>query len=285
MPPHVLIVCVRGVREFAADALPTLRAFAQQATMALEQAQLFKQLGDRNREIAEQKDELSNRNDVIRDIVYALAHDLRTPQAAAHVTMTQALDGAYGELPERYREILRTALAANFDQRRIVETLLLVARYEAGETSSVRERVSCDDVMRRVASELRPVAEVKGVSVVAEPESADLVTIADPHEIGRAVANLLANAIEATSSGGRVVLSGSRNGRMLTIGVEDDGFGVSASQRSALFTRFGGHPRSGTGLGLYIVRRIAEKYGGGVAYEPREPRGSRFTLTLPAAPN
>ncbi len=222
---------------------------------------------------------------MIRDIVYALAHDLRTPQAAAHVTMTQALDGAYGELPERYRGILQTALAANFDQRRIVETLLLVARYEAGESSSVRERVSCGDLLRRIAAELAPVADVKGVNVVTDREQGELVTMADPHEIGRAVTNLLANAIEATPSGGHVRLSGSRNGHMLAISVEDDGFGVAQDQRSALFLRFGGHPRSGTGLGLYIVRRIAEKYGGGTAYEPREPRGSRFTLTLPTAPN
>ena len=68
--------------------------------MALEQAQLFTQLGERNDEIAQQKNALAERSDVIRDIVYALAHDLRTPLAAAHVTMNQALAGAYGELPE-----------------------------------------------------------------------------------------------------------------------------------------------------------------------------------------
>ncbi len=90
-----------------------MRAFAEQAAMALEQARLFTQLGERNEEIARQKDELTERSDVIRDIVYALAHDLRTPLAAAHVTMNQALSGAYGELPERYSEILKTALAAN----------------------------------------------------------------------------------------------------------------------------------------------------------------------------
>ncbi len=55
MAAHVLIVSVRGDRDFAADALPTLRAFAQQATMALEQARLFKELGDRNREIVNAK--------------------------------------------------------------------------------------------------------------------------------------------------------------------------------------------------------------------------------------
>lgn len=283
IPTHALIVCARGEKTFAADAVPTLRAFAQQATLALEQARLFRQVGERNREIAEQKDELSRRNDVIRDIVYALAHDLRTPQAAAHVTMTQALAGAYGELPESYRDILRIAVAANFDQRRIVETLLLVARYEAGESSGVREPVSLDDVTQRVAAELRPVADVKGVSVAVVSEDGDLITIADPHEIARAVANLLANAIEATPAGGRVVLSGARNGRALQVHVEDDGFGVPPEQRSKLFLRFGGNPRSGTGLGLYIVRRIAEKYGGSVTYEPRAPRGSRFTLTLPLA--
>jgi signal transduction histidine kinase len=281
---YVLVLSVSGDDAFAPDALPTLRAFSQQAAMALEQAHLFRQLGERSTEIARQKDELAQRNDVIRDIVYALAHDLRTPQAAAHVTMTQALAGAYGELPDRYREILRTAVAANHDQRRIVETLLLVARYEAGETSAVRERVSCADVARRVADELRPVADVKGVGVAVEAGPDELVVIADPHEIGRALANLLANAIEATPNGGHVTLFGSRSGTSLSVSVEDDGFGVPHAQRAGLFVRFGGNPRSGTGLGLYIVRRIAEKYGGSVAYEPREPSGSRFTLTLPAAP-
>ena len=81
---HVLIETVRG-NAFVPDAIATLRAFAQQAAMALEQAQLFSQLGERNEEIARQKDELAERSNVIRDIVYALAHDLRTPLAAAHV--------------------------------------------------------------------------------------------------------------------------------------------------------------------------------------------------------
>ena len=59
---------------------------------------------------------------------------------------------------------------------------------------------------------------------------------------------------------------------------------LPAERREGLFERFGGgHPSAGSGLGLYIVRRIAEKYGGSVAYAPREPRGSTFTLRLPAS--
>ncbi len=281
---HVLIESVNTGESFVADAIATLRAFAEQASMALEQARLFAQLGERNDEIARQKDELTDRSDVIRDIVYALAHDLRTPLSAAHVTMSQALSGAYGELPERYRNILTTTLAANDDERRIVETLLLVARYEAGEVSTLSERVRCEELVARIVAELRPVAEIKGVDLRADLPARQLPTMGDPHEIRRAIANLLANALDATPRDGHVVVRGYVEGESIVIAVEDDGYGVPEERRDALFQRFGGgHPGSGTGLGLYIVRRIAEKHGGTVAYVPRTPRGSTFTLTLPLA--
>lgn len=252
--------------------------------MALEQARLFTQLGERNEEIARQKDELGERSDVIRDIVYALAHDLRTPLAAAHVTMGQALAGAYGELPERYRTILKTTLAANDDQRRIVETLLLVARYEAGEASTLRERISCNELAAQVTAELQPVAEMKGVELRADLPANPLSTMGDPHEVRRAIANLLANAIDATPQRGHVTVRGFVAGESIAIVVEDDGYGVPEQRREGLFQRFGGgHPGSGTGLGLYIVRRIAEKHRGSVEYAPRKPRGSTFTLRLPIA--
>jgi len=251
--------------------------------MALEQAQLFAQLGERNDEIARQKDELADRSDVIRDIVYALAHDLRTPLAAAHVTMNQALSGAYGELPHAYREILGTTIAANDDERRIVETLLLVARYEAGEASTLREPVDCGLLAERVVAELRPVAESRGIDLQESLPPRSLFVRADPHELRRAIANLVANAIDATPRGGHIVVRCEASDKVITISVEDDGYGVPEERRDALFQRFGGgSPGYGSGLGLYIVRRIAEKHAGSVAYAPREPRGSVFTLTLPA---
>jgi signal transduction histidine kinase len=278
---HVLIESASSEKSFVPDALATLRSFAEQAAMALEQARLFAQLGERNDEIAQQKDELANRNDVIRDIVYALAHDLRTPLAATHVTMNQALSGAYGDLPERYRSILSTTLAANEDERRIVETLLLVARYEAGESSSVRERIACGELVTSVVAEFQPVAEIKGVELRADVVGSPLAMLGDPHEIRRAVVNLLANALDATPRGGHVIVRCSA-GESISIAVEDDGYGVPQERREGLFQRFGGgHFRGGAGLGLYIVRRIVEKHGGTVAYGPREPHGSTFTMTVP----
>ena len=278
---YVLIESAVG-KPFDPDASPTLRAFAQQAAMALEQALLFTQLGERNDENARQRNELADRGDVIRDIVYALAHDLRTPMAAAHVTMHQALAGAYGDLPQRYLDVLRTASAANDDQRRIVETLLLVARYESGEASSLREPVDCGELAERIVAELQPVADLKGVEIGVERTAGSSTIEGDPHEIRRAITNLAANAIDATPRGGHVTVRVARTEPTVTIAVEDDGYGVPEERREALFERFGGaHGGTGTGLGLYIVRRIAEKHGGRVDYAPRVPRGSIFTMTLP----
>lgn len=281
---HVLIDSVTDGNAFVGDALVTMRTFSEQGGMALEQAQLFAQLGERNEEIARQKNELVDRSDVIRDIVYALAHDLRTPLAAAHVTMSQALAGAYGELPEGYRPILQTALAANDDERRIVETLLLVARYEAGEASTLRELVDCRQLAERVIGELAPVAQIKGIDLNADLPPQAVFATADPHELRRAIANLGANAIDATPRGGHIVVRCYASDGESVISVEDDGYGVPEHRRRDLFQRFaGGHPGSGTGLGLYIVRRIVEKHGGTISYAPREPRGSAFTMTLPQA--
>ena len=95
-----------------------------------------------------------------------------------------------------------------------------------------------------------------------------------------------ANALEHTPAGGLVELSVATAADTVTVTVTDDGFGVDERLRPHVFERFASGSRSGggTGLGLYIVRRIAEEIGGSVRYAPREPRGSVFTLTLPKAP-
>lgn len=224
------------------------------------------------------------RSEVMRDLVYALSHDLRTPLTAAKMTMEQALEGRYGALPEAYREILERSITSNEELNRLAETLLLVARYESGEQSTLREPVDIPRMVRTVVDDLKPLTDSKGIHVDSSTSSPDaLCALADEAELRRALTNLVANAVTWTPQGGQITVTTSAASGRVDIRVVDDGYGVSPVVRDMLFQRFIGGARQGTGsgLGLYIVRRIAEGHGGSVSYEPRSPRGSIFTLGLP----
>ncbi len=120
----------RGRLERAAQRRARVRAASRPSALA--QARLFEQLAERNAALEE-------RSGIIRDLVYALSHDLRTPLAALGMTLRQAQAGAYGELPERYREIVERSVIATDDVQRLAETLLLVARFESGDRRPERD--------------------------------------------------------------------------------------------------------------------------------------------------
>lgn len=223
------------------------------------------------------------RTDVLRDLIYALSHDLRTPITAARMTMQQALEGRYGALPESYREILTASVASNEELNRLAETLLLVARYESGEQSTMREPVDLAATVRACIGELKPLTDSKQLHV-RYAEAGGLYALADETEIRRALTNLIANAVTWTPHGGNIAISTAADGRYVNIRVQDDGYGVSPGVRHLLFQRFVGGSRqgAGSGLGLYIVRRIAEGHQGSVSYQPASPHGSVFTFTLPS---
>lgn len=262
------------------------RAAAQEAGRLAAQQALLADLARKNEELTRVNASLAERGEVIRDIVYALTHDLRTPLAAAAMTLQQAIEGKYGALPAEYQDVLRRSVESNNELRRLADTLLLVARYESGERSTLRQPVALGRIVRSVVEELEPLWAVKQIAVdVAEEQPAQV--LGDEGELRRAAVNLMANAIRATPERGGIALRVSRNGQRALLGVEDTGYGITDAQRSTLFERIPASdltPRgAGSGLGLYIVRRIAEQHGGCVWYRPRSPTGSVFTIELPLA--
>ena len=252
------------------------RAYGRAGSAALAQAELFGELARRNETLAE-------RGAVIRDLIYALSHDLRTPLAALEMTLVQAKDGAYGELPARYREILDASILATSDLQELAETLLHVARFESGEHSGVREPVDVRDLVVEIASEFEALAQARGVALGWSANGV-AVTNGDRGDLRRAIRNLVSNALTNTPSGGHVNVDVGVQDAAVQLTVSDDGYGVPAEVRGALFQRFqSASTAGGTGLGLYLVRRVAEDAGGRVGYRADEPSGSIFTLTLPRA--
>jgi len=283
-----VLVLVRNGMPFEPHFDEGLSAYADQAAIALAQADLFVRLGDRNDALGDANERLRERGNVIRDLVYALSHDLRTPLAAARLTMLQAQAGAFGPLPEAYREILARSIASNDELERLAETLLLVSRYESGEASTHRERVDVGDVARDVVRELSSLWESKALCVRAlVSNDADAACVlGDERELRRAFVNVVANAIAWTPHGRAIDIVVNARDATVTAVVEDAGYGVPPADVPSLFQRVRATPArrgAGSGLGLYLVRRIVEAHGGSVAYAPRVGGGSVFSLTFPRA--
>jgi signal transduction histidine kinase len=272
-----VLIAAFGAEHPEETTLQTAREFATVAVNALGQARLFAQLAERN-------DALIERQEVIRDLVYALSHDLRTPLTALSMTMRQAADGAYGAMPERYGNVLRDSLESIDDLTRLAETLLLVARFESEDRRPERDLVDFAVLARQTGSELQAMADARGITLAVD--SGDYAPVRGSRgDLKRTLANLVANALQYTPRGGTVRIGIAHTSDRVEVSVSDDGYGVDERARAALFQRFltAARPGGGTGLGLYIVRRIAEESGGTVRYAPGNPRGSVFTLSLPKA--
>ena len=134
-------------------------SFASLVVGALQQSRLIADLATRNRA-------LNEKQGVIQGLIDAIAHDLRTPLAALSVTLQQAGDGAYGQLPGEYAGVLRESKSSIDEISRLSETLLLVARLESGARCEVRGRVRFDAVVRELASEFGAMASARGVRIV-----------------------------------------------------------------------------------------------------------------------
>jgi signal transduction histidine kinase len=258
---------LEGASVLLADLVPPLEAL-------LGKADLFANL-------QQQQGELSRRNIVIRDLIYAFSHDLRTPLMANAMNMRLALEGAYGELPEELRKNLRNGLEANQDLLELADQLLLVARLESGEAQPPRVPLDFSRLVREGVERLEGLWKERDLKVaVHAPEHLELS--GREVELRRLLQNLLDNAARFAPPGSEVEVRLERIRELAVLEVADRGPGIPPEARERLFTRFSSNRAGGgKGLGLYLARQIAESHGGSIRYLERSGGGSLFRVELP----
>jgi two-component system, OmpR family, sensor histidine kinase BaeS len=210
-----------------------------------------------------------------RDLVANVSHELRTPIAALQAVLENLVDGVSNPGPGE----LRTALAQTERLGRLVADLLDLSRVQEGVTPLQLREVRLCDIFDDAVAQAR--ADGLGYTVDVRPEN--LTVAADPDRLHQLLANLLDNAARHSPAGGEVTLSAERLGDDVQLAVADEGPGIAAADRSAVFERFttSAAHSSGTGLGLTISRWVAELHGGTIAVADGE-RGCRIQVTLPA---
>ncbi|HRE16420.1 MAG TPA: ATP-binding protein [Rhodocyclaceae bacterium] len=206
------------------------------------------------------------------------AHELRTPLAALKIHAQVAMATTQ---PEQREHALAQVIAGADRTTRLVEQLLRLARIDPLQTLPHPQTIALDALARQAVDDARPAAAGKQQNLVLDATTVPLPVSGDPDLLGAALRNLIDNALRYTPERGDItVLTGSRDGKP-SLSVSDNGPGVPAEDLPHLSERFyrGRDVDSeGNGLGLAIVRRIAELHGARLEVENREAGG--FTATL-----
>ncbi|MBU6221854.1 MAG: HAMP domain-containing protein [Planctomycetes bacterium] len=231
---------------------------------------------------------------VRRDFVANVSHELKTPVASIKGFVETLLDGAADD-PVDNRRFLEIVARQAERLEAIIEDLLALSRIEQSEGAGnlPLERVHVLAVLSAAVADCRPRARDRSVMIDVECNGL-LEADVNPALLEQAVINLVDNAVKYSDSGDTIWVSATadplaNDGPAVRIAVRDEGCGIDAEHLPRLFERFyrvdkaRSRKLGGTGLGLSIVKHIVQAHGGSIAVESTPGVGSTFTIELPAA--
>ena len=239
------------------------------------------ELGELATSFDQMADSLDRHEQLRRDLIADVAHELRTPIAVLQASHEALLDGVAEPTPDQFAslrdEVLRLA--------RIVGDLQTLAEADAAALRLTLSRADLAGIAAAAADSLAGRFEAAGVTLAQQLTPVDV--LADAGRLHQVITNLLTNALKFTPAGGRVTIdAGPANGSAV-VRVTDTGVGIPAADLPRIFDRFwrGRHAThtSGSGVGLAVAAELARAHGGELTAASTEGQGTEMTLTLPAA--
>jgi signal transduction histidine kinase len=269
------------VSTFDRGDLKLFETLANHASVSLENAQLVGRLED-------SLSRLTEMNRLKDDFVASVSHELRTPLTSiqGYVATLLRHRGKIGR--EREQSFLEEVERQTHFLRRLIEDLLTVSRLEATGDHPRVTKVTIPALARRVVSELH--MDSQGHSFEFQFDESLSTVETDEDKVHQILTNLIQNALKYAPPRTKVTVTSSRDDSGIIISVRDEGPGIPFHLREKIFDRFYQIDQSstrsagGTGLGLYICRRLAEIIGGRVWLEHSDESGSTFSLSIPEGP-
>ena len=207
-----------------------------------------------------------------------VSHELRTPLTVIQGNVEALIDGVYPADREHLEPILEEARV----MERLIEDLRTLSLAEAHRLVLHREPTDLDALFSDIAAGYRSQAEQGSVQLIVSVAEAVPTMDVDPARLREVVANLLANAIRHTPSGGSVDLATRVTGEVVEVTVRDTGDGMTPEELGRIFERFYRSPDSpGSGLGLSIARDLVEAHGGSITATSEQGHGTTVRFTLP----
>jgi len=265
--------------DFSPEIVETLKTFATQSTLAIQNARLFHEIEDKGRQL-----EVASRHK--SQFLANMSHELRTPLNAILGYTELLQDGIYGQIPEKAQETMQRVDRSGRHLLALINDVLDLSKIEAGQLTLSLGDYSLKEVVQTVVAALEPLAAEKKLALTVTIAPDLPVGRGDDRRLSQVLLNLVGNAVKFTDAGEVRVDAKATDGTFL-VSVFDTGPGIAAEDQARIFEEFqqadtsSTRKKGGTGLGLSIAKRILALHGGRLWVESALGKGSTFSFTLP----
>ncbi len=274
-----LVVRRKAPGAFSKNTVNLLQTFAAQSVLAIQNARLFSEIGEKSRQL-----EIASQHK--SQFLANMSHELRTPLNAVLGYTELILDGIYGAMPERANGVLERVQSNGKHLLGLINDVLDLSKIEAGQLTLSLTDYSIKGVVHSVFSAVEPLATAKQLALKIEVPPNLPTAHGDERRLAQVLLNLVGNAIKFTDAGEIAIKASASNGSY-TLSVRDTGPGISETDRGKIFEEFqqadssATKKKGGTGLGLSISKRIVEMHGGRIWVDSNLGEGSVFSFTVP----
>lgn len=221
------------------------------------------------------------------DFISIASHQLRTPLSAINMYTRMLRDGLAGPVSSEQLPYIDTVLTSVERMNVLIDTLLNITRIEAGGIHIKIQPIYLVKLTREIVTEFVPAAKAKSITLNTDLPHQMKPVETDSLLIREVCVNLLSNAIKYTPPGGTVNFELTETEKTVQWKVSDTGYGIPLNEQKRIFLKFFRAANitrkdvSGTGLGLYLIKNIAEALGGELRFESVEDQGSTFYFIIP----
>lgn len=248
---------------------------------------LQRRIDEATKELRFSNRQLQRLDEAKNEFISMASHQLRTPLTSIKGYLDMMLEGDLGKISPTQRAVLREAFSSSERMVRLINDFLNVSRLQTGKFTIDKQSVDIAQILRDEVSLLKVVADQRSVEMVLKVDKKIPSLAVDSEKIRQVMLNMIDNAIYYSNPHKKVVINLKSSGKMIEFSVKDSGIGVPKSEQANLFGKFfrGTNAKKrrpdGTGVGLFLAKKVILSHDGEMIFESEEGKGSTFGFRLP----
>lgn len=283
---------------FTDQDIDLIRIFTDELAVAVQNALRYEEISHFNStlksevenatsQLRESNHKLQRLDEVKDEFISMASHQLRTPLTGVKGYLSMVLEGDAGEISKDQRRLLEEAYSSAQRMVYLIGDFLNISRLQTGKFILEEVPVNLSNIVHEEVEQLQAAAAMRNIDLIYYKPVRFPESIIDDGKIRQVLMNFIDNAIFYSKPNGKVTIELTSSGKDVILQVHDDGIGVPQNERHRIFTKFfrASNARKvrpdGTGIGLYMAKKVIAAHGGSIIFETRENKGSTFGFKLP----